>query len=46
MAIHEQDPIAEVAASIGRMLDAPSGSHAVGAVCLALEYADMVSQRA
>jgi len=44
--IHEDDPIAEVAASMGRLLDAPSGSHAVGAVCLALEYADMVLQRA
>jgi len=46
VAIHEQDPIAEVAASMGRLLDSPSGSHGVGAVCLALEYSDMVSQRA
>ena len=46
MAVHEKDPIAEVAVSMGRLLDAPSGSHAVGAVCLALEYADMVSERA
>jgi len=46
VAIYQQDPIADVAASMARLLDAPSGSHGVGAVCLALEYADMVSQRA
>ena len=46
MAIHPKDPIPEVAAAMARHLDAAGGKDAVGALCLALEYADMVSQRA
>ena len=40
MAIHEKDPIAEVAASMVRLLDSPSESHPAGAILVAIEYAE------
>ncbi len=43
MAIHEKDPIAEVAASMPRLLDSPIESHPGGAILVAIEYAEMVS---